>query len=84
MDRRENEKVFVKERRACLIARRVGRVERKLRQEAFAARIARSDLFELHQVRLAGRRVAMDAFEVGLIPSSSYQLDLSRLTDEPP
>jgi hypothetical protein len=81
MDRRQDEIVLIKERRASLVARCVGWVERELRQETFAIRIARGDLFELHQIGFAGGRVVMDAFEVGLIPSP-HRFDLRRPTDE--
>lgn len=70
MNCREVQVILVADRRAGLIARRVRRIERQLRQEPHSRRIPGSDLFELRQVGLSDRRIVVRSREMGLVPSS--------------
>src|SRR6202023_125810 len=50
MDRREDQIILVEQRHACLVTRRIRRIERKFGQETLPRRIATRDLLELDQI----------------------------------
>ena len=70
VDGGEDQVVLVEERRAGLVAGRVGRVEGELGEEALARGIAGGDLLELEEVVPADDGVVVDALEVRLVPEA--------------
>jgi hypothetical protein len=70
MDRRQDQIVLVKQRNTSLATGGVGRIERKLGQEALTRGIAARNLFKLDQIRSADFRVFVDALKMRLIPET--------------
>ena len=68
MDRRKDQIILVEQRRPGLVAGRVRRIERQLRQEPLSRGISARDLFELDQVGAPRDGVLMQAFEMRLVP----------------
>src|SRR6201987_2334535 len=68
MDGRKDQIILVEQRRPGLVAGRVRRIERKLREEPLSRGISARDLFELDQVSAPRDRVLMQAFEMRLVP----------------
>src|SRR5438105_15675279 len=62
------EVVLVEQRNACLVARRVRRIQCEFGQEAFARRISGGDLLELDQVSPPRFGVFMDAVQMWFVP----------------
>ena len=65
----QDQVIVVAVRCARFVTGRFGRVERELRQEAFAAAEALRDARQLRQVGRADRGVVMQALEVRLVPA---------------
>src|SRR3984893_17292936 len=70
MDRRENQIVLVEQRHACLVARRVRRIERKFGQETFPGGIATRDLLELDQIGLTCAGILVDEVKMRFVPEA--------------
>ena len=70
MDRREDQIVLVEQRHACLVVRRVRRIERKFGQERLPGRITVLDLLELDQIGVTGDGIFVDAVEMRFIPEA--------------
>src|ERR1700730_17476192 len=70
MDRREDQIILVEPRHACLVARRVRRIERKFGQETLPGGITVCDLLELDQIGVTGAVIFVDAIEMRFIPEA--------------
>src|SRR5262249_6422168 len=70
VDRRQDEKILVKQRNSCEVARGVRRIERQLGQEALTRRVSAGDLFKLDQIRPTGYGVLMNAIEMRIVPKA--------------
>src|SRR5439155_26264715 len=68
MDCRKDQQILVEQRRPGLVAGRVRRIERELRQEPLSRGISTRNLFELDQVGAPRDGVLMQAFEMWLVP----------------
>src|SRR4051812_38853187 len=76
MDRRQDQVILVEQRNSSLVASRIGGVQRKFCQEAFAGWISGRDLFELEQVRSSCFGVFVNAVEMRFVPkTSALQID---------
>src|ERR1700738_5711177 len=70
MDRRKDQIILVEQRHACLVTRRIRRIERKFGQETLPGRIATRDLLELDKIGVTGAGVLVDAIEMRFIPEA--------------
>eukprot|EP01136_Pigoraptor_vietnamica_P042676 Opistho-1_new@17125 len=68
MDGREDQEILVEQRHPRLVRGGVGRVERQLGDEAFAARIAGGDLLELVEVLLPDLGILVHCLHQRLVP----------------
>ena len=71
MDRRKDQIILVEQRHACLVTRRIRRIERKFGQETLPGGIATRDLLELDQIGVRGDGIFVEAVEMRFIPCLS-------------
>jgi len=70
MDRRKEQIILVEQRHACLVARRVRRIEREFGQETLPGRITVRDLLELDQIGVTCPGILVDAVEMRFVPEA--------------
>ena len=70
MDRRKDQIILVEQRHARLVARRVRRIERELRQEPLARGIAARDLLELQEIGAPHDGILVNALEMRFVPEA--------------
>src|SRR5690606_31948072 len=68
MDGRQDQIVLVEQRHAGLAGGGVWRIKREFGEEAFARRIAGSNVLELDEIRAAHLEILVDALEMRLVP----------------
>ena len=70
MDRRKDQVILVEQRHACLVARRVQRIEREFGQETLPGTITVRDLLELDQIGVTCPGILVDAVEMRFMPEA--------------
>ena len=77
MDRRKDQVVLVEQRDSCLVAGRVGRIERQLGEKAFARGVTGCDLLKLDEVGVTGLGILVDPVQMRLVPQAG-QFEVGR------